>query len=263
MSAPGSCVWAALFDWTVSPPGRILNRTNGTSYAVAHLAGVATLRLAHHGHAASMNRYGSHRVQAAFLHLLRTPGVCARPPGWDDDWGVGRVDAEALLGQPLPDPAAVDRVAAFGAPAQPSTVDRIAALTNVTPTRVHDWLDHTLGPADLDARADRFAGELTYLLLEDPSFRASLAMPGLRVSSTDHAAGGGVPPAADRDRHPLSPAGPWTTTGGRPQAAPGLVWVPRTVTRPLISAFAAGRPRSHGSQAAQHDLPLWPSDSRT
>jgi hypothetical protein len=37
VSAPGSCVWAALFDWTVSPPGRILNRTNGTSYAVALL----------------------------------------------------------------------------------------------------------------------------------------------------------------------------------------------------------------------------------
>ena len=190
VSAPGSCVWAALFDWTVSPPGRILNRTNGTSYAVAHLAGVAALWLAHHGHAALMNRYGSHRVQAAFLHLLRTPGVCARPPGWDDDWGVGRVDAEALLSQPLPDPATVDRVAAFGAPAQPSAVDRIAALTNVTPTRVHDWLDHTLGPADLEARADRFAGELAYLLLEDPSFRASLAMPGLRAFSTD------TPPAA-------------------------------------------------------------------
>ena len=149
MSAPGSCVWAALFDWTVSPPGRILNRTNGTSYAVAHLAGVAALWLAHHGHAALSNRYGNHRVQAAFLHLLRTPGVCARPPGWDDDWGVGRVDAEALLSQPLPDPATIDRVAEFGAPAQPSAVDRIAALTNVTPTRVHDWLGHTLGPPTL------------------------------------------------------------------------------------------------------------------
>jgi serine protease len=190
VSAPGSCVWAALFDWTVTPAARILNRTNGTSYAVAHLAGVATLWLAHHGHAALMNRYGGHRVQAAFLHLLRTPGVCARPPGWDDDWGVGRVDAEALLSQPLPDPATVDRVAAFGAPAQPTPADRIAALTNVTPTRVHDWLDHTLGPADLDARADRFAGELTYLLLENPSFRASLAMPALTAFSTD------TPPAA-------------------------------------------------------------------
>jgi hypothetical protein len=42
-----------------------------------------------------------------------------------------------------------------------------------------------------------------------------------------------------------------------------LLWVPRTVSRPLISAFAAGRPRSHGSQAAQQDRSPWPFDSRT
>jgi putative transposase len=41
------------------------------------------------------------------------------------------------------------------------------------------------------------------------------------------------------------------------------LWVPRTVSRPLISAFAASQPRSHGSQAAQQDLPPWPFDSRT
>jgi len=41
------------------------------------------------------------------------------------------------------------------------------------------------------------------------------------------------------------------------------VWVPRTVSRSLISAFMAGRPRRHRLQAAQHDRPLWPSDSHT
>ena len=41
------------------------------------------------------------------------------------------------------------------------------------------------------------------------------------------------------------------------------LWVPRTMSRPLISAFAASQPRSHGSQAAQQDLPPWPFDSRT
>ena len=40
-------------------------------------------------------------------------------------------------------------------------------------------------------------------------------------------------------------------------------WVPRTVSCPLISAFAASRPRSHGSQAAQQDRAPWPFDSRT
>ena len=42
-----------------------------------------------------------------------------------------------------------------------------------------------------------------------------------------------------------------------------IVWVPRTVSRPLISAFAASRPRSHSSRAAQHDRSPWLSDSRT
>jgi hypothetical protein len=41
------------------------------------------------------------------------------------------------------------------------------------------------------------------------------------------------------------------------------LWVPRTESRPLISAFAASRPRSPGLQAAQQDLPPWPFDSCT
>jgi len=60
------------------------------------------------------------------------------------------------------------------------------------------------------------------------------------------------------------------TTGGDLRAPDGCVldwpelatlWVPRTVSRSLISAFATRRPRSHGSQAARQDLP--PFDSRT
>ena len=41
------------------------------------------------------------------------------------------------------------------------------------------------------------------------------------------------------------------------------LWVPRTVSRPLISAFAASRPRGHGPQPAQHDRSLWLFDSPT
>jgi acyl-CoA reductase-like NAD-dependent aldehyde dehydrogenase len=44
---------------------------------------------------------------------------------------------------------------------------------------------------------------------------------------------------------------------------PLTVWVPRTMSRPLISAFALRRPRSHGLQAVQQDRAPWPSDSRT
>jgi hypothetical protein len=47
--------------------------------------------------------------------------------------------------------------------------------------------------------------------------------------------------------------------GGLPVA----LRVPRTVSQPLISAFMGERPHRHGPQAAQHDRPLWPSDSPT
>ena len=41
------------------------------------------------------------------------------------------------------------------------------------------------------------------------------------------------------------------------------LWVPRTLTQSLISAFTAGRPRRPPSRGSQHDRPLWPSDSST
>jgi hypothetical protein len=41
------------------------------------------------------------------------------------------------------------------------------------------------------------------------------------------------------------------------------LWVPRTMSRPLIRAFAVRRPRSHGLQAVQQDRAPWPFDSRT
>lgn len=73
VSAPGRCVWAALFDWRTSPPGRIVDRSSGTSYAVAYLAGVAALWLAHHGHAVLAARYGGPGSRP------RSCTCCARP----------------------------------------------------------------------------------------------------------------------------------------------------------------------------------------
>lgn len=179
VSAAGSCVWAAMFDWTVDPPGRIVDRSHGTSYAVAHLAGIAALWLAHHGHQALCNTYGRHRVQAVFLHLLNTPGVCARPPGWDDDFGVGRIDAAALLGHALPAPADVGGVGAFAAGGSDDPVSRLAALTTTESGQVRTWLEQRLGSDGLDDRIRRYEGELAYLLLSDPSFLADLTMPAL------------------------------------------------------------------------------------
>lgn len=190
VSAPGSCVWAALFDWRTDPPGRVVDRSHGTSYAVAHLAGVAALWLAHHGHQALCDRYGPGGVQSAFLRLLRTPGVCARPVGWDDDWGIGRIDADALLGAPLPEVTEPAGVRALAAGAADDPVSRLAALTSTPSARVRTWLVSIVGSDDTEARARRFEGELAYLVLSDPGFRAGLTSPGLRALRVT------LPPAA-------------------------------------------------------------------
>jgi transposase InsO family protein len=41
------------------------------------------------------------------------------------------------------------------------------------------------------------------------------------------------------------------------------VWVPRSVSRTLISGFAVGRPQHHRPGLRLHDRRLWPSDSPT
>ena len=41
------------------------------------------------------------------------------------------------------------------------------------------------------------------------------------------------------------------------------VWVPRSVSRTLISSFAVGRPQYHRPGLRLHDRRLWPSDSPT
>jgi hypothetical protein len=107
---------------------------NGTSYAVAHLAAAATLWLAHHGRQSLINKYGMKRIQAAFLTTLRWPGVCVVPPGWDPDYGVGRVDLLALLQAPLPEP----RLGRGGRLrlSNDDAVARIAAMISADPVRV-------------------------------------------------------------------------------------------------------------------------------
>jgi hypothetical protein len=41
------------------------------------------------------------------------------------------------------------------------------------------------------------------------------------------------------------------------------VWMPRIVSRPLISGFAVGQPQHHRPGLRLHDRQLWHSDSST
>jgi hypothetical protein len=59
-----------------------VSRSSGTSYGVAHLAGVAALWLAHWGPNALRERYGPENVQGVFVEVLRSGGF-TRPDKWD------------------------------------------------------------------------------------------------------------------------------------------------------------------------------------
>src|SRR4029453_7402241 len=131
VSMPGSCVHVAAYN-DMTP---VVRMANGTSYAVAHLAAAAALWLAHHGRQSLINTFGVKRIQAAFLTTLRWPGVCVVPPGWDPDYGVGRVDLLALLRAPLPGRQDLVEVGAFGT-SEDDAVSRIAARIRADPGRV-------------------------------------------------------------------------------------------------------------------------------
>jgi hypothetical protein len=176
VSMPGSCIHNAAYN-DKRPE---VSRSHGTSYSVAHLAGAAALWLAHRGRDQLITKYGAKNVQAAFLAVLRWPGVCVVPTGWDDDWGIGRVDLLKLLQAPLPPPNELQRVGAFGA-VEADAAGRIAAIVGAEPVRVRARLAALLKagtPQELTTLLAEHEGELVHLAMVDDSFVSSLTEPG-------------------------------------------------------------------------------------
>jgi hypothetical protein len=125
-----------------------------------------------------VTKLGAAHVQAAFLEVLRWPGVCVTTPDWDPRWGIGRVDLLALLQAPLPRRADLQDVKAFGADDGP--FDRLAATVGVRPAVVRTRLAAVLGAADQGELADlveMHEGELVYLAMTDAAFLAALTEP--------------------------------------------------------------------------------------
>ena len=107
VSMPGSCVYVAYDNKTP-----VVRMANGTSYAVAHLAAAAAVAGASRPPVVDQQIRGeAHPGRVS--HNLALAGVCVVPPGWDPDYGVGRVDLLALLKAPLPGRRS-GRVGAFG-----------------------------------------------------------------------------------------------------------------------------------------------------
>jgi hypothetical protein len=175
ISAPGESVWVATYRFeTPSGPHPILRRHHGTSFAVAHVAGAAALWLAHHGREALIKRYGRHRLQAVFLHLIATRGH-RRPGGWDGrNYGAGVLDTEALLKAPLPDGTEVDSMTpelALEAATTTPAGERVAVLfPDLTPDELEERLAALFGVRGeaLSGKLDRFEAELVRMFSERP-----------------------------------------------------------------------------------------------
>lgn len=171
--APGWCVWVAAYRWDDGEPVAEVRRASGTSYAVAHVAGVAALWLAHHGPDVLRERYGG-QVQTAFLQVLREGARV--PAAWNPAlWGAGIVDAAAVLTAPLPQ--ADDLAGATGhVVAQAAAYARLGALVNLSDTEFEGAMARRfeIAGADLRRVVSRFEGELAFHLLEQPAFRANL-----------------------------------------------------------------------------------------
>lgn len=195
VSAPGESVWVAAVDSGVRPPRFHHDRHHGTSFAVATLAGVAALWIAHHGYGQIVERVGRSNVQAAFLALLRARGHRVPPEwsenGWDRLYGAGIVDAYALLKAPLPDPVRLVP------PAGPDDFDTVARLRGVLTDLDRNGV-RTAISALLEIE-DEQVDELPAAIVAELVFRVS-ENPSLRVALAGTAAPGSASPAALVDR---------------------------------------------------------------
>jgi subtilisin family serine protease len=162
ISAPGQNVYRASATTGKSGQGQ------GTSFAVALIAGVAACWLAHHGRAtiAAEARRRNETIQAMFKRLLR---ISARRPasGWDAfNMGAGIADAHALLASSL------DAGIGIEAPQQP-------VLVRQGDESLRQFAVEAFGPAALAADVDwRRVGAETSLAVFQRQLEKSVTRSG-------------------------------------------------------------------------------------
>jgi hypothetical protein len=185
--APGAQVWTAARP-TPLEPGAV-NQGEGTSFAVAGIAGIAALWLAHHGRAALLQRYANGpKLQDVFRHLLR---VTARDIGLPkNEFGPGLVNAEALLGQPLPKASDVVAPVAAGISVEDVFSDVLAGV-QLEKRRG----PVAAGPGRVTPERELLAQEFAQICFDHPNAYMAFRRGRLLAAA--------APPATDADRHEL------------------------------------------------------------
>ncbi len=169
ISAPAEQVWTAKRRVAAGPFDE-LYAGQGTSFAVANLAGSAALWLAFHDPAALRERYGEGiELQQVFRRLARE--TARVPPGWDAQrFGAGILDVAALLAVPLPDPAAFDDAEEGEEDPRAAALVDLARVVGRSPAELRLLVAELFqtGPDEALAAIDRWGLELTELALRDP-----------------------------------------------------------------------------------------------
>jgi len=172
ITAPGEAVWRAEgWDEVAQPESR---RGNGTSFAVAAVAGAAALWLAKHGRSTLLNRYGGVGLVAVFKELLRK--TADRPEGWDtSEYGPGIVNVQKLLSAPLPDRAPARGMLALGARAPDSSRGAIGMIAHFTRATSLSMVRASLpSEAEETAANSDLLSELAFHAATDAAYRDEL-----------------------------------------------------------------------------------------
>lgn len=210
-TAPGESVWRALVDESATGAARFrVERSSGTSYATATVAGVCALWLSYHGWRPLYQKYGA-RLTDAFRHMIdQNSRQSDDLPA--DDFGPGIVDAEAILRAPLPSKQALSGSSrgrrarrAKAATAHESPLAIIEALhPHLTPDQIRYGLE-ALFDTDSRGLTDKvreLGDELAFQFARDARFSRQFSANcrksgpvrarGARVRSWDAAAFGGL-----------------------------------------------------------------------
>jgi thermitase len=180
ITAPGEMVWHAKVEREGAAGFRFsVERSSGTSYAVATAAGVAALWISLHGWTALSRRYGVENIPRVFKALLQK--TCRTPKGWNtSSFGPGIVDAHALLSAPLPDAVPARKLRDPRRAAVATDTTGLEAILHLVPdaprANVEQAVAEMLGVSDRDLPRvlQEVGDEFAFQLVMQPALRDEL-----------------------------------------------------------------------------------------